>query len=157
MVPSTADVIRLRYRLKAWIRLGGAVCLLSSIGPLFQWWLEGLMEDDIRGIFSYHFDRITAAMALAVLGLVGLFLVAGPLARLITPLPPPSPRCPRCGFMLVNISTAHCSECGLHLGEELMTASRQHDPAHPPRPPQQASRPASNPPPPSTSSDDLSI
>jgi hypothetical protein len=121
MIPSVADVIRLRWVVTACVRLVSVVLGLLALVPTISWLDEGLSDGDLLE-FYYYSDRITLAFVLGLAGFIGL-VFAGPLVRLVMPIPTRM-RCLKCGYALTGTKERRCPECGLDVSSMLLGAER---------------------------------
>lgn len=105
------DVVRIRYFVRAALRLTGVLMFAMSISPAVSWFIEGFVDEDFFDLY-YYADRITSVIVFIVAGVLLIFLNKS-LAQLLVPLP--QNECPRCGYSLRQLVSASCPECGLYL------------------------------------------
>lgn len=122
MIPSAEQVIRRRWLLGTWFRVGGVFLIIAAVPSLASWLAEGMRDGDLFDLEYYAGRMLVSAM-----GLIGgpIFLAfAGAIAWLAVPVQRGPLRCPGCNYELVGLQTPQCPECGLPLSQNLIDASK---------------------------------
>lgn len=119
MIPSPAEVVRLRATAGAAVRFVGVLCLTwASLG------LASQIEWAIRAANSYGgYDVSWTSLAISALfTLMMLTLVAFPRRWAAWMVPfSDATRCPFCRYPMRGLTEPRCPECGLQLSEEFVT------------------------------------
>lgn len=125
MVPDLNTILRWRAIARAGLRLVGLASMPASLAAAASWLIEGIWDNDWYNVYYYN-QRIVATILFGAWGVMGL-VFAGPISRLILPLPRQKwpPTCPYCRHELVGLPEPRCPECGRALTPELMVASRK--------------------------------
>lgn len=121
MVPDLNTLLRWRVLVRAALRLVGLFSLPFGAVFIVGWLIEGISDNDLWS-WRYYFQRVMTGGLLLLWGVAGL-VFAGPITRLILPLPRWPVRCPYCRHELVTLREARCTECGNSLSEDFVTAS----------------------------------
>jgi hypothetical protein len=123
MIPSAADVVRMRWIMTACVRLVSIAVGLLALVPVLSWVQEGVWDGDLLNLY-YYSTRLILSLVLGMIGLLGLVLAA-PLVRAVTPMPT-RVLCPKCGYRLTGRREGQCPECGLDVSSMLLGGERGH-------------------------------
>lgn len=117
MIPNASDYARRRHTILVVVRLLALLPLAVALVPLTSWFAEGISDGDFTDV-GYYMDRIVIAAVMIVAAVV-LFLVAGPVTRLVAGRPRKL-ACPYCDYAIEGLTEPRCPECGLALTREFM-------------------------------------
>lgn len=111
------SIARKRYRMRKTLRVAVVVLMTTGVAiaaaPLIQS-VRSIMRGD------YIASAITGLVPFMV-GAGSLLLADRFLLRWLVPMP--TKACPACGYAIGPVTPARCSECGLELGGQTLSAS----------------------------------